>query len=55
MSVDCPQSRCFGYLEPKKAMKRLFEFISNGDGFYMLRHPSGYCLTASRNYIANVG
>ena len=47
MSVGCRQSRCFEYMDPRKAT--VFEFISNGDGFYMLRHPSGYCLTASRH------
>jgi hypothetical protein len=44
---SCPQSRCFGYLDPKKAT--VFELISNGDFFFMLKHPDGYCLTASKN------
>ena len=43
----CPQFRCFGYLDSSKAT--VFETIPITSVYFMLKHPDGYCLTASKN------
>ena len=42
-----PQFRCFGYLDSSKAT--VFETIPITSVYFMLKHPDGYCLTASKN------